>query len=117
MFTNFRNSTPNRQPQAEISFGVLGRVNSQNTGLFYIYLVYLFVIFIVLMNILIAIVSDSFDDAMSRAQKLFWFSRLDLIAESGMVFHPGPRKDGGVFPNRLVRDKDALRVDIEDHLK
>lgn len=36
---------------------------------------------VVMMNVLIAIVSDSYTDAMSRSTPLFWRSRLELVAE------------------------------------
>jgi hypothetical protein len=39
------------------------------------------VVVIVMMNILIAIVSDSYTDAMKRSAPLFWRARVDLIAE------------------------------------
>eukprot|EP00613_Pedinella_sp_CCMP2098_P051347 CAMPEP_0171822042 /NCGR_PEP_ID=MMETSP0992-20121227/3649_1 /TAXON_ID=483369 /ORGANISM="non described non described, Strain CCMP2098" /LENGTH=1198 /DNA_ID=CAMNT_0012436593 /DNA_START=1 /DNA_END=3598 /DNA_ORIENTATION=+ len=41
----------------------------------------IYVIQIVLMNILIAIVSDSYTNAMARSAPLFWRSRVELIAE------------------------------------
>ena len=47
---------------------------------------FLFIIVIVMMNVLIAIVSDSYADAMTRAEMLFWCSQLDLIAESTILF-------------------------------
>ena len=39
------------------------------------------VVVIVMMNILIAIVSDTYGDAMKRSVPLFWRARVDLIAE------------------------------------
>jgi hypothetical protein len=38
-------------------------------------------IIIIMMNILIAIVSDSYTDAIQRSSPLFWRARVDLIAE------------------------------------
>ena len=44
---------------------------------------------ITLFNILIAIVCDSYDDALSRSDKTFWIQRMHLCAETYMVFKPG----------------------------
>ena len=69
------------------------------------------------MNILIAIVSESYDDAMNRSEKLFWYQRMDVIAQSGLLFIPGPCKEGGSFPNWLVRDSQKLRKDVNTLLR
>ena len=51
-------------------------------------LLYLFIIVIsvILLSILIAIVSDSYDDAMANAIILFWASRLEAVMECYMSF-------------------------------
>ena len=76
-----------------------------------------FVVVLLLMNILIAIVSDAYDDAMARSEKLFWFSRLDLIAEYGTMIKPGPRNEGGSFPNWMMKSKEVLLKEIRKRLE
>lgn len=46
---------------------------------------FLMLIPIVLMNVLIAIVSDSYDSAMARSDRLYWLARLTLIADAGLL--------------------------------
>lgn len=70
--------------------------------LFVAYVIFMLVIFIGMMNILIAIVSDSYDDALSRSSKTYWVNRLDLCAETGLVYKLGNWTDGGWFPKRMV---------------
>ena len=53
------------------------------TGLF---IAYTFIIFIIMLNVLIAIVSDSYDVVLVMSTELFWRSRLELIAEITTVF-------------------------------
>lgn len=78
----------------------------KTSGLF----LFLFIIVIVLMNVLIAIVSDSYDDAITRADMLFWCNQLDLMAESAIVYR------GGSFPVQVVQRRDAMRDSIKRHI-
>ena len=52
-----------------------------------LFVVFMFIVVIILLNILIAIVSDSYDNAMVKSTELFWKSRLELVAEIKTVFH------------------------------
>ena len=45
------------------------------------FVVFLFVVFIIMLNVLIAVVSDSYDFASTQAQSLFLVTRLGLVAE------------------------------------
>lgn len=47
---------------------------------------FVFVIIVVLLNILIAIVSDSYDEAMARSRNLFWFARLKIVSGSNIMY-------------------------------
>ena len=47
---------------------------------------YSFLVFIVLLNILIAIVGDSYDEALVKSNELFWRSRVELVAEISTTF-------------------------------
>ena len=47
----------------------------------FLFVALMMVVVVVMMNILIAIVSDSYSDAMRRSGPLFWRARVDLIAE------------------------------------
>lgn len=45
------------------------------------FVLFLFFIFIIMLNVLIAVASESYDNAQMQAQKLFLVSRLELVAE------------------------------------
>ena len=47
---------------------------------------FVFVIIVVLLNILIAIVSDSYDEAMARSRNLFWFARLKIVTRCNVTY-------------------------------
>ena len=47
---------------------------------------FIIVISIILLSILIAIVSDSYDDAMANAIILFWASRLEAVMELHVIW-------------------------------
>ena len=47
---------------------------------------YMLLVVIVMTNVLIAIVSDSYDSAMVRSSELFWRARLELVAEVSSTF-------------------------------
>ena len=46
-----------------------------------LFVLYMFFVVIVMLNILIAIVSDSYDDGMVRSESLFWLARLGMAQE------------------------------------
>ncbi|GMI32866.1 hypothetical protein TeGR_g2991, partial [Tetraparma gracilis] len=48
--------------------------------------VFMFIIVIVMLNVLIAIVSDSYANAMVKSTELFWLARLELVAEVSTTF-------------------------------
>ena len=65
-------------------YAIVGEVDDgafPTTPSFYLFSAFGLVIVIVMLNILIAIVSDSYKDAMMRSAPLFWRARVDLIAE------------------------------------
>jgi len=47
---------------------------------------FMVLVVVVMMNVLIAIVSDSYDNAMVRSNELFWRARLELVAEVSTTF-------------------------------
>ena len=47
---------------------------------------FMFIVVVVMLNVLIAIVSDSYDNAMVRSNELFWSARLSLVAEVSTTF-------------------------------
>ncbi|GMH84129.1 hypothetical protein TL16_g09825 [Triparma laevis f. inornata] len=49
-------------------------------------LCYSFLVVIILLNVLIAIVSDSYDAVLVTSTELFWRSRLELVAEVSTTF-------------------------------
>ena len=53
------------------------------------------ILVIVMLNVLIAIVSDSYDKAVARSRHLFLRSRLELAAELVLVLPPGLLRDAG----------------------
>jgi hypothetical protein len=52
-----------------------------NRILIIIFVLYGFIVVVLMLNILIAVVSDSYEYAVIRAKKLFMMARLDLVAE------------------------------------
>lgn len=55
---------------------------------------YSFLVFIILLNVLIAIVSDSYDDVLVKSSELFWLNRTNLIAEITSTFGWALIEDG-----------------------
>ena len=51
-----------------------------------LFFAYSFLVVIILLNVLIAIVGDSYDAVLVKSTELFWISRLELIAEMSTVF-------------------------------
>ena len=56
---------------------------------------FIFVVIVVLLNVLIAIVSDSYDLSMAKAEGLYYRSRLELITETAPI--------ASRLPKRLLR--------------
>jgi hypothetical protein len=89
-----------------------------------VFLVFIFLMVIVMMNILIAIVSDSYDDAMARSMKMFLRARAGLVEEYlrlkisvlkmckglGMSYEDEKQKRDHMENN--VRER--LRVELQD---
>ena len=48
--------------------------------------IFLFLIVIVMLNVLIAIVGDSYGSAMAKSTQLFWSARMELVAEVSTTF-------------------------------
>jgi hypothetical protein len=120
---NWRKETFSKDGYLTVGFMTLGEIAlglenfpDDEPALTFVLFFFLFIIVIVMMNVLIAIVSDSYDDAMTRAEMLFWCSQLDLIAESTILFKPGNVENGGSFPTALVKGREPLLADIKEHL-
>ena len=47
---------------------------------------FMFIVVIIMLNVLIAIVSDSYDAAMSKSDELFWRAKFELITEVSTTF-------------------------------
>mmetsp|Transcript_30816 Transcript_30816/g.69188 ORF Transcript_30816/g.69188 Transcript_30816/m.69188 type:complete len:393 (-) Transcript_30816:410-1588(-) len=65
----------------EASLGDFDDSNYPTTDMHFLFLFFCLTITIVMMNVLIAIVSDSYTNAVNRSLPLFWHARLDLVAE------------------------------------
>mmetsp|Transcript_68725 Transcript_68725/g.191720 ORF Transcript_68725/g.191720 Transcript_68725/m.191720 type:complete len:433 (-) Transcript_68725:117-1415(-) len=87
-----------------------------DTAIFVIYLVFLQISFITLLNILVAIVCDSYDDAINRSDKTYWVQRMDLCAETSLVYRVGTYADGGCFPSCLVKNNNKLKENIDKYM-
>ena len=70
-----------------------------------LFCLFMFVVVIVMLNVLIAIVSDSYDSALVASSELFWKARVDLISELSTTFERfitwykrryGDKKDGKI---------------------
>ena len=70
---------------------------------------FVMVISIVMLNVLIAIVSDSYDEAMATTFKLFWRERLELVTMQTRSF-------GTMFPKRLRLTRDEVRAVVESEM-
>ena len=64
---------------------------------------FIFVVIVVLLNVLIAIVSDSYDISMARAEALYYRSRLELITETAPI--------ASRLPKWMLPDYDADEID------
>ena len=51
-----------------------------------LFILYTIIVYIVLLNVLIAIIGDSYDAVLVKSNELFWQARLELIAEISTVF-------------------------------
>jgi len=72
-------------------------------------MIFLFIVVIVMLNVLIAIVSDSYAEAMAAAFETYWLARLELVSEIITTFHvPGWIKD--YFKKYHVRSVDMSSI-------
>ena len=71
---------------------------------------FIFVVIVVLLNVLIAIVSDSYDVSMAKAAALYYRSRLELITETAPI--------ASRLPKRLLptSDEDSIKKSITEAL-
>jgi len=63
---------------------LLGEYDSTNFADYYIYwlsVAFMFIIVIVMLNVLIAIVGDSYDATMVKSTELFWRAKVELVAK------------------------------------
>ena len=78
---------------------------------YYGFMAFMFLGVVVMLNVLIAIVSDSYDNAQSRSRHLFLRSRLELAAELVLVMPPWLLRDAGYAPCR----GDMLSLLLQKH--
>ena len=71
---------------------------------------FIFVVIVVLLNVLIAIVSDSYDLSMAKAEALYYRSRLELITETAPIASRLPK---WMLP---TNDKDSITKSITEAL-
>ena len=71
---------------------------------------FIFVVIVVLLNVLIAIVSDSYDLSMAKAEALYLRSRLELITETAPI---ASRLPAWMLP---TLDKDSITKSITEAL-
>jgi len=77
---------------------------------YWIFATFSLVMIIIMMNILIAIVSDSYSDAIKRSGQLFWRARLDLISEYEPLL---PKVENGKLDGDDTDDEDDQVEDQE----
>ena len=68
---------------------------------------YVLVVMVVLLNVLIAIVSDSYDISMAKAEALYYRSRLELITEMAPIASRLPKLPKWMQPEATKRLADA----------
>ena len=78
-----------------------------------LFLSYTFLVVIVLLNVLIAIVGDSYDAALVKAEELFWRSRVELIAEISTTFEFALKLRGKHSNNKQLTFKFKPKLDDE----
>ncbi|GMH83907.1 hypothetical protein TrST_g9414 [Triparma strigata] len=79
---------------------------------------YSFLVVIILLNVLIAIVSDSYDDVLVKSSELFWISRTNLIAEITSTFGWALTDDSGAnFAMRTRFFVGKMKSAWKDNLK
>ena len=76
----------------------------------YLLVFYVLVVMVVLLNVLIAIVSDSYDISMAKAEALYYRSRLELITETAPIASRLPK---WMLP---TNDKDSITKSITEAL-
>ena len=79
------------------------------------FFVFSIMISIIMLNLLIAVVTDSYDDAITRSAMLFWYSRLLMVAEYGTLLKPGGWSSGGGYPDWFVLGKAECKQAVTDH--
>ena len=76
----------------------------------YLLVFYVLVVMVVLLNVLIAIVSDSYDISMAKAEALYYRSRLELITETAPIASRLPK---WMLP---TNDEESITESITDAL-
>jgi len=76
----------------------------------YLLVFYVLVVMVVLLNVLIAIVSDSYDISMAKAEALYYRSRLELITEMAPIASRLPK---WMLP---TNDEDSITESITEAL-
>ena len=80
---------------------------------------YVLVVMVVLLNVLIAIVSDSYDISMAKAEALYYRSRLELITETALIASRLPKwmppmNDEESITESITEALDDLKKDKAD---
>ena len=71
---------------------------------------YVLVVMVVLLNVLIAIVSDSYDISMAKAEALYYRSRLELITEMAPIASRLPKLPQWMQPEAIKELADARKL-------
>ena len=96
-----------------IRAGFIGEFDPDNFDevvLRYLLVFYVLVVMVVLLNVLIAIVSDSYDISMAKAEALYYRSRLELITETAPIASRLPK---WMLP---TNDEESITESITDAL-
>jgi len=85
----------------------------------YLLVFYVLVVMVVLLNVLIAIVSDSYDISMAKAEALYYRSRLELITETAPIASRLPKwmlptNDEESITESITEALDDLKKDKAD---
>jgi len=76
----------------------------------YLLVFYVLVVIVVLLNVLIAIVSDSYDISMAKAEALYYRSRLELITEMAPIASRLPKLPQWMQPEAIKELADARKL-------
>ena len=87
----------------------------------YLLVFYVLVVMVVLLNVLIAIVSDSYDISMAKAEALYYRSRFELITETAPIASRLPKwmlptNDEESITESITEALDDLKKDKADDL-